>query len=277
MHLLFPIERCRAINYTNSRSCDLLLTTNHSLSQMHRESTVYKPNNSTHTHSGSNVERGWGKIKRFIGGYRAVTSVSNSRLLKATAQEDGRRGSLAADSWQDKAGLFFLPSLSLPLTLLRPAIICRPRIKDLLGCRARCQPGNPNQVRETLSSSSAATTTFLPSVPLFLPPLPTRCASLSRTKIAAALFRLLARSFSVSPCTRSCTPRLRSCSSILLRAARRSFRFFQWRSFNGRYNEHPLRGPPCAAEGLAGKWTAERIEPTSDFLLSYSAKQISRK
>lgn len=111
--------------------------------------------------------------------------------------------------------------------------------------------GNPNQVRETLSSSSATNLppVFLPSLlmprlcsfslslsPLTLfcslfAPLPTWCASLSRTKIAAALFRLLARPFSVSPCTHalvrlgcalvprfSCTPLF----SIL------SMTIFQW-------------------------------------------------
>lgn len=98
---------------------------------------------------------------------------------------------------------------------------------------------------------------------------PTWCASLSRTKIAAALFRLLARPFSVSPCTRSCTPRLRSCSSILLRAA-------LFDSFNDDLSmDDTMNILSCVyaslAEGLSGKWT-ERIELRSDFLLSYSRR-----
>lgn len=60
------------------------------------------------------IQRKWGeaKLNGLLAGIEpwlwSRTAVSWKRL-----QEDGRRGSLAADSWQDKAGLFFLPSLSL--------------------------------------------------------------------------------------------------------------------------------------------------------------------
>lgn len=151
--------------------------------------------------------------------------------------------------------------------------------------------GNPNQVRETLSSSSATNLppVFLPS--LLMPRLCSLSLSLSTHSVLLSFrpsphlvrqpfthknssgFVSLARAtfFCFSLYTRSCTPRLRSCSSILLHAA-------LFDSFNDDLSMDDTMNilsaallRLCVAEGLSRKWTS------SNFLVSYFAPSVDSR
>lgn len=189
-----------------------------------------------------------------------MTSVSNSRLLKATAQEDGRRGSLAADSWQDKAGLFFLPSLSLSHSLSPASPFFGPPssvVHELkiflvagLDVNRQSKPGKRDIVIIVRYQPSSR----IPLPPLLIPP-DFLSLSLSVLTLLCSLSPHLVRQpfthknssgfVSLARATFFCfslhTLLYASVALLFLDSPPRcSFRFFQWRSFNGRYNEHPL-------------------------------------